>query len=143
MGWFNEKQMARTLTPKRKGFVKDYKKTGIGTVAVINNFDVKDPKTAAVMASQLLEDPKIKAAIADSIPDDLLSEKHLALLNKVTEDGEIDVQAVSKGLDLAYKIKGTYAPEEHINKNLNMNMNTELDELIAQQTALALKEKKT
>ena len=50
--------------------------------------------------------------IADMLPDDLLAEKHLALLNKIDAEGEIDVQAVKAGLDMGYKIKGTYAPEK-------------------------------
>lgn len=103
--------MARKLTKKRKGFVKDYLETGIGTLAVKKNFDVANDKTASVMASELLDDPKVQQAIHDALPDELLAEKHLALLNKMTGE-EIDVNAVKYGLDMAYKIKGTYAPEK-------------------------------
>jgi len=55
------------------------------------------------------------------LPDDLLSKKHQELLNKqeylaigkkgereVVPTGEIDPNAVSKGLDMAYKLKGRY-----------------------------------
>ena len=113
--------MARTLTPKRKGFVKDYIETGIGSLAVKRNYDVKDDRSARAFASELLDDPKVKEAIADALPDELLTIKHLALLNKMSGD-EIDVQAVSKGLDLAYKLKGSYAPEK--SASLNMNIDT-------------------
>ena len=62
------------------------------------------------------------------LPDRLLGEKHRELLNKkevrlknnvsegtveTIETGEIDAQAVSKGLEMAYKLKGRYAPEKH------------------------------
>lgn len=117
--------MANSLTKKEKGFVKDFIATGNGTDAVINNYDTEDRRVAGVIASQKLDSPKIQKAIADRLPDDLLEEKHLALLNKterkyigtelVSED--IDAQAVSKGLDMAYKIKGSYAAEK---KDVNL-----------------------
>ncbi len=112
--------MAKVLTKKRKGFVKDYLETGNGTLAVKENFDVVNENSARVMASQLLDDPKVQKAIQDALPDYLLAEKHLALLNKMTGD-EIDVNAVKSGLDMAYKLKGSYAPEKKLNLNLEVN----------------------
>lgn len=41
------------------------------------------------------------------LPDAFLAKKHKELLNK-KEKGEVDTQAVSKGLDMAYKLKGRY-----------------------------------
>lgn len=112
--------MTDELTRKQKGFVKDYVATGNGTQAALNNYDTENEHTAASIASENLTKPEIQRAIAERLPDDLLEEKHLALLNKTEEiviDGQIvskgiDVQAVSKGLDMAYKIKGSYAPEK-------------------------------
>ena len=46
------------------------------------------------------------------ISDDLVAEKHNALLNKRDPLGDIDTQAVKSGVDMAYKIKGKYAPEQ-------------------------------
>lgn len=110
------------LSKKEKGFVKDYTETGSGVEAILNNYDTEDRKVAAVMASQKLATDKIQNAIAQRLPDELLATKHLALLNKIDKEGEIDVQAVSKGLDLAYKVKGTYAPEKSIALNVNANI---------------------
>lgn len=140
--------MGTKLTRKEKGFVNDYIETGNGTKAALNNYEIesKDKENvAAVIASENLRKPKIQKAIADRIPDDLLQEKHLALLNKeevitknnvttgeidVIPTGQIDVQAVSKGLDMAYKLKGAYAPEKHTNLNLNVELKPEeLDRL--------------
>lgn len=62
------------------------------------------------------------------LPDSLLAKRHKELLNKqevitknnmttgevdVIPTGEMDVQAVKAGLDMAYKLKGAYAPEKH------------------------------
>ena len=64
------------------------------------------------------------------LPDKLLVEKHKELLevpkkirqfNKgelMSEYEELDSNAVSKGLDMGYKLKGKYSPEKHINLNI-------------------------
>jgi len=142
--------MARELTKKQKGFVRDYVKTGIGEVAAKKNYDAKNGDTARSIASENLTKPYIIEAVkelekkmSDRIPDDLLEQRHLELLNKrekkITEDGEEidvgpDVQAVTKSLDMAYKLKGSYAAEKHQSTNLNVNIeagNEELDALRA------------
>jgi hypothetical protein len=58
------------------------------------------------------------------LPDSLLAKKHKELLtvpvkrrtyikgDLQSETEELDSQAVSKGLDMAYKLKGKYAPEK-------------------------------
>lgn len=52
-----KKLMARKLTKKQKGFIKDYLDTGNGTESALKNYDIqaKDPeKSASVIASNLL-----------------------------------------------------------------------------------------
>lgn len=126
--------MATRLTKKQRGFVKDYIKTGIGSLAVKKNYDVSDDLTARTIASENLTKPNIQKAIAEMLPDDLLGEKHLALLNKVDENGEIDVIAVKAGLDMAYKIKNTYAPEKIL------NLNVDIDQEVRQKSKQAISE---
>lgn len=127
------------LTKQEKAFVNDVVTTGNATEAVLKNYDVKNANVAGVTGHRLLSKVKIQKAIvsiADSIPDDLLKRKMIALLNKeevitknnmttgeidIIPTGEMDVQAVTKGLDMAFKIKGTYAPEKTINANITIN----------------------
>ena len=75
-----------------------------------------------------------------NIPDKLLAEKHKELLttpikvkSKERKYGEttlieeiemLDTFAISKGLDMGYKLKGKYAPEK--SQSVNLNLNTEL-----------------
>jgi hypothetical protein len=123
----------KRLTKKEQGFVRDYAKTGNGTLSIHKNYNVKNDNVAAMMASKKIRKDKIQNAIksiAEQIPDSLVVEKHLELLNaqkiKRTyikgdfqeETEEMDSQAVKAGIDMAYKIKGTYAPEklEHSGK---------------------------
>lgn len=69
------------------------------------------------------------------LPEKMIAERHRQLLDKkelvirnnnktgkleVLETGQIDAQAVSKALDMYYKLKGTYAPEKNINANITL-----------------------
>jgi hypothetical protein len=70
-----------------------------------------------------------KELMQEYLPDELVAQQHRKLLNKtqvhVTKDGEIiptgqiDANAVAKGLDMYYKIKGSYAPTKSVNLNLS------------------------
>ncbi len=107
------------LRPKHKEFVEEYLGNGNNaTQAVKKVYGHEDDNVAAVTGSRILSNVKVQQSIAESIPDELVAEKHKALLNKIDDKGEIDVQAVSKGVDMAYKLKGSYAPEKSINLDL-------------------------
>lgn len=124
-----ETQKLPKLTKKQRGFVNDYVETGNGTLAALNNYEIESKKpesVASVIAAENLVKPNIVKAIAERLPDELLEEKHLALLNKketvkvrdlegneiIEETNQIDSNAVAKGLDMAYKIKGAYGDSE-------------------------------
>lgn len=76
-----------------------------------------------------------KKLMNDYLPDELVVQRHQELINKrevikkFNGEGELidqpDTQAVSKGVDMAYKLKGHYAPEKHANINLNLDATTE------------------
>lgn len=107
--------MKKRLSHKAKGFVKDIVKGETGVQAALNNYDTTDYNTANVIAVENLQKPTIIAAIkslADSIPDELVTEKHIALLTKTDLLGGIDVQAVKAGVEMSYKLKGSFAPEK-------------------------------
>ena len=115
------------LTKQDKKFVEIIAETGNKTLASKKAYGIKDENYAAVKGNRMIRKVKIQNAIksiADSIPDDLVIQKHLALLMKeevitknnmttgeidIIPTGQIDANAVAKGLDMAYKIKGTYA----------------------------------
>jgi hypothetical protein len=50
------------------------------------------------------------------ITDKYLTKKHKQLLENK------DAKAMSKGLDMAYKIQGYYAPVQNVNQNLNISL---------------------
>lgn len=114
--------MARTLTRKQKGFVKDFIKTGNGTLAAKNNYDVANDLTARVIASENLTKPNIVKSIQEALPDELLAKVHLEGLQakafRFSPEGEMiqvdDFATRHKYLDSAYKLRGDFAPEKHL-----------------------------
>ncbi len=129
--------MARELTHKQEGFVDDILKGKTGVEAAMNNYDVSNYNTAAVIASENLIKPKIVNAIEEALPDDLLAQVHREGLLATkgvyvkTEEGnekveeEPDHSVRHKFLDSAYKLKGSYAAE----KQITLSISTVLDDL--------------
>lgn len=125
--------MSRKLSIKQQKFIEKYLATGNGVQSALAVYDVKSDKAYSVAASiahENLNKPEIKKAISERLSDDLLAEKHEALLMKTNQEkrvdpdtGEIklvdviDEKAVKYGLDMAYKLKGAYAAEKRINLN--------------------------
>lgn len=72
------------LTPKQKGFVKDYIETRNGVQSALNNYDTEDYNTAHAIAVENLQKPTIQNAIksiADSFTNEEIVQKHKELLN--------------------------------------------------------------
>jgi phage terminase small subunit len=125
----------KRISKAQKGFSQDYVKTGNATESAMRNYKVKNRNVAKSIGSENLTKPDIIKEIeriADYIPNSLLVEKHLELLNvsKITKvickgketeiEESTDVQALKAGLDMAYKLKGSYAPDKNINISLTI-----------------------
>ena len=84
---------------------------------------------------KLTESKGWKELMDEYLPDSLLASKHKELLNKIDDKGQIDVQAVKAGLDMAYKINGSYAPEKKDITTMGEKLpNTDLDALAEMMT---------
>jgi hypothetical protein len=82
-------------------------------------------KTTAKRTNKVTRTKGWQELMQDYLPDELLGEKHRELLTvpikvKTRKRGElidsiemVDSFAISKGLEMAYKLKGKYAPEKH------------------------------
>jgi phage terminase small subunit len=131
--------MSRGLTRKQEVFVEKYIETGgNGTKAALDAYDTDNYMTAAAIASENLTKPKVQNALAEALPDDLLAKVHLeglfatrAIFNKdgdnVGEDADFGIRA--KYLDMAYKLKGQYAPEKRLNVNVDAEPSERIKEL--------------
>ena len=114
------------VTIKQKTAVKIAVENG-GNISKAMREAKYSPETAK-NPSKLTESKGWQELMKQHLPDKLIAKKHKQLLNKegvivknnnktgeieVVKTGELDVQAVSKGLEMAYKLKGKYAPEKH------------------------------
>ena len=69
--------------------------------------------------------------LEEYIPDELLTKKHLQLLN------DDSYKAVSIGVDMGYKLKGRYAPTKNVNFNVVEDKpNPVLDEIAEKLNAI-------
>ena len=125
------------LRPKQKEFLERYiKNNGNATQAVKDTYNETNDGYARLKGHRLITSDNITLALKDRIPDDLLVKKHKALLNKLDSKGDIETQAVSNGLSLAYRIKGLF-----IDKTLNINVDyspSEEEKTKAMQALLAI-----
>ncbi len=120
--------MEKELTRKQKGFVADIVAGETGVQAALNNFDTTDYMTAAQIANQYLKKPQIQIAIKDALPDELLTKVNMEGLHANRGD-EPDMPVRAKYLDMAYKLKGVYAAEKHINLNIEAEPNAKVTDL--------------
>lgn len=114
------------LTAKQQGFVNDYINTGGDALeAVRRNYDA--PASASTLAYENMHRANVVAEIEKRLeeyfPNAMLAQRHIMLLNKNDpETGEPDTQATSKALDMAYKLKGSYAAEKTTVMNVNVDV---------------------
>jgi hypothetical protein len=104
-------------------------------------------EATAKTPSKLTGSKTFKDLFEEYIPDDLLAKKHKELLTvpikvkKVKENGKMvtyeytDVHALKAGLDLAYKVKGRYAPTR-----INQSVKTGLENLDDEELGFLLAE---
>lgn len=105
--------MARTLTPRQKGFAKDYLTTGNATQAVEENYNVKNAETAASMGSELLRIPKVRKYIEDK------SERAAEIIYDLAENSKNDTVRLSASKDILDRANVKVA-DEIIVKSANM-----------------------
>jgi len=108
----------RTLTVKQRRFVRHYVETGNGTQAALVAYDTADPNTARAIAAENLAKPSIQEAVdalldASGLSDERLAAIHAYYLSLHRSDDPQEKALGLKALDMAYKLKGAYAPERH------------------------------
>ncbi len=100
-----------------------------GVQAALANYDTEDYSTAGMIASENLKKPKIIQALEEALPDELLNEVHREGLLAVGIADVPDYSVRAKYLDMAYKRKGLYAAEKHVNLNVEVEADDTVKEL--------------
>jgi hypothetical protein len=110
--------MRAGLTVKQRKFVAEYARLGNGTEAALAAYDTADRNTARAIAAENLAKPAVQRAVgelldAGGLSDAKLAEIHTSYLVLADAD-DPQLKALGlKALDMAYKLKGSYAPERH------------------------------
>jgi len=118
--------MARTLTKKRRGFVNDYADTGNATKAVLNNYDTKEATVAQVIGSELLRKPIIQEELRKLGFDSNNAKRVVA---EIMNDDNIEPASRLNAADKIFKVNSDYAPEKHVNLNIDAKPNERAREL--------------
>ena len=111
------------LSYKQKAFIKEAVKTLNPTEAIVRSYDVKNRVVAKSMASENLAKPYLKEALEQAmeeqgITDDLLLKEHKKVIIQSKH-----LPSKNTAIDMAYKLKGSYAPDKKQVSNLNININ--------------------
>jgi hypothetical protein len=106
------------LSVKQRRFVAEYARSGNGTQAALIAYDTDDPHTAHSIASENLRKPAIQDAVGEFLDAEGLSDEKLLAIHthylRLCGSADPRLKALGlKALDMAYKLKGAYAPERH------------------------------
>ncbi len=125
-----------SLTIKQRRFVRAYVQSGNGTEAALAAYHTTDPSTAHAIATENLQKPAIQEAVTElldegGLSNEKLAELHAHYLALYRSDDPQEKALGLRALDMAYKLKGAYAPERHRIETQPM-ISTEQLELAAQ-----------
>lgn len=100
------------LTDKQKAFVVAKLEGKTNLAAVQSAYNVSTKESGKALATQLMQDPDVKVAIRD-----LLAQEGIPLRRRVQRLRDMiecpDLTVAGKGLDMSFKLDGSYAPERH------------------------------
>ena len=99
-----------------------------GGVASTAMLDVGYSPATAKTPSKLTSSSGFQEIWEELIPKELVIRTHKRIILKVDKDGQPHGDAV-KGVDMAYKVDGAYAPEKHMNMNLEIENRPDVIEL--------------
>jgi len=102
------------LTNKEKSFVIEKVKGKTATQAVMDSYEVSSRESAKVIGSQLMAKPEIKMSITELMEHCGIDKPYrIRRLKQVIDSSDLNI--AHKGLDMSFKLDGSYAPEKHIN----------------------------
>ena len=115
------------LTAKEKRFVLE-KVRGKGNIqAVMQSHDVTTKGSAKSMASQLMAKHEIQMSITELMDYCGIDKTYrIRRLKQIIDSSDLNI--AHKGLDMSFKLDGSYAPEKHLEVSVNV-LNLSLREL--------------
>ena len=97
------------LTEKERAFVLNLAEGKSKTESALVAYDCTSRETAKVLGCRMAKDPDVAAALTDIMSQEGISRRRrIQRLRDLIESA--DLSAVSKGLDMSWKLDGSYAP---------------------------------
>jgi hypothetical protein len=119
------------LTPKEKKFVVEKVKGKSNIQAVISSHDVTTKESAKSMASQLMAKPEIQMSITELMDHCGIDKPYrIRRLKQIIDSSDLNI--VHKGLDLSFKLDGSYAPEKHLGIIIYEDVSKRIEEINAE-----------
>jgi polyhydroxyalkanoate synthesis regulator phasin len=117
------------LTEQQRRFVIEKSKGKTNTQAALLSYDCNSLQSAKVIGSQLMSDPEINTAIQDLMTSEGLTRRYRVSRLKQHVDNR-DPNISLKALDQSWRLDGSYAPEKHLNVNVDIDRTSrEIEEL--------------
>jgi len=100
------------LTKKEKVFVLNLAEGRNATESAFVAYDCKSRDVAKTMGCRMTKDPDVELALADIMAQEAIPRRRrVQRLRDLIESH--DLSAVSRGLDMSWKLDGSYSPEKH------------------------------
>ena len=121
------------LTEKEKRYVLNRAIGKSKAESALLSFDCDSYDSAKSLGCKLSKDPDIQLALSDLMAQEAIPRRRrIQRLKDLIESK--DLAAVSKGLDMSWKLDGSYAPDKHLVLNANYSQITErLEKIRAEQ----------
>jgi hypothetical protein len=99
------------LSEKERAFVLNLAEGKSKTESALVAYDCKSRETAKVLGCRMAKDPDVEQALSDIMAQEAIPRRRrIQRLRDLIESK--DLTAVSKGLDMSWKLDGSYAPEK-------------------------------
>ncbi len=101
------------LTDKQQAFVLAKVEGKSNLDAVKTAYNITSNESGKSLATNLMKDPDVNTAIQDLMYSEGIGRRYRVQRLRAMIDSK-DLTAVGRGLDMSFKLDGSYAPEKHI-----------------------------
>ena len=124
------------LTDKEKKFVLKKIEGKTNVEAALQSYEVSSRKSAKVIGSNLMAKPEIQMSITELMDYCGIDRTYrVRRLKQVIDSSDLNI--VHKGLDMSFRLDGSYAPERYLHGTVDINsLHADLAELEAQEKEL-------
>ena len=124
------------LTDKEKKFVLKKIEGKTNVEAALQSYEVSSRESAKVIGSNLMAKPEIQMSITELMDYCGIDRTYrIRRLKQVIDSSDLNI--VHKGLDMSFRLDGSYAPERYLHGTVDINsLHADLAELEAQEKQL-------